>query len=408
VSSLVKPDNAEQVADAIREAAAAAAPFEVVGHGSKRGYGRPVQAARQLDLSGLAGIVLYEPEELVLTCRAGTALADLDAGLRKKDQQLDFEPADLSALYGGAADRGTIGGVLACNLSGPRRLKAGAARDHFLGFKAVSGRGEAFQAGGRVVKNVTGYDLCKLLAGSQGTLAVLTEVTLKVMPAPEKARTILLYGLSDGQAISAMSRALNSEHDVSGAAHLPAAAAARSAVDFIAKAGGAVTAVRVEGHGPSVEHRCAALRAELSPIGQCEELHSMRTGMLWREIRDVAPLLPAGDHIIWRLSVPPSSGAAVVEEIRAEAPRADCCYDWGGGLIWLSLPPSGDGHAGIVRTAAARAGGSATLMRAPDAVRAAVPVFHPQPAALAALSGRVKDAFDPLRILNPGRISGDL
>ena len=159
----------------------------------------------------------------------------------------------------GAPGAGTIGGALSCNLAGPRRLKAGAARDHFLGFKAVSGRGEAFQAGGRVVKNVTGYDLCKLLAGAHGTLAVLTEVTIKVLPAPEKSRTVLIYGLDDGGAILALSRALNSPHEVSGAAHLPAAVAARSTVDFVAGSGRAVTAIRVEGPGPSVEHRCEAL-----------------------------------------------------------------------------------------------------------------------------------------------------
>jgi glycolate oxidase FAD binding subunit len=394
--------------------------LEIVGQGTKRGLGRPVQAAQQLDLSGLGGITLYEPNELVLTCGAGTPLAAIEAALKENNQQLAFEPPDLAPIYGGAAGAGTIGGALSCNLAGPRRLKAGAARDHILGFKAVSGRGEAFQAGGRVVKNVTGYDLCKLMAGAHGTLAVLTEVTIKVLPAPEKCRTVLIYGLDDARAILALSRAVNSPHEVSGAAHLPAAAAARSAVDFVAGGGRAVTAIRVEGPGPSVEHRCAALRRELQEFGPGEELHSLRSAMLWRELRDTASLPPDSASLIWRLSVPPAAGAQVVADIsppargggqsdgRAAASAPDYYFDWGGGLIWLALPPSDDAAAGRVRTAVGRHGGHATLVRAPVATRLAVPVFQPQPEPLAALARRVKAAFDPRRILNPGRMAADL
>ncbi len=416
MSAALRPTTPAEVVDIVAQAAANETPLEVLGQGSKRGLGRPVQAAQQLDLSGLGGITLYEPNELVLTCGAGTPLAAIEAALREKDQQLAFEPADLSPLYGGAPGAGTIGGVLSCNLAGPRRLKAGAARDHFLGFKAVSGRGEAFQAGGRVVKNVTGYDLCKLMAGAHGTLAVLTEVTVKVLPAPEKSRTVLLYGLDDAGAILALSRAVNSPHEVSGAAHLPAAVAARSAVDFVAGSGRAVTAIRVEGPGPSVEHRCAALRRDLEEFGPSEELHSMRSARLWQELRDAASLLPDPTRLIWRLSVPPAAGAQVMTEIispprdggRTPSATADYYFDWGGGLIWLALHPSDDASAALIRSAVARHGGHATLLRAPAATRLAVPVFEPQSAPLAALARRVKDAFDPRRILNPGRMAPDL
>jgi glycolate oxidase FAD binding subunit len=421
MSATLKPGTPAEVVDVVARAVADETPLEIVGQGSKRGLGRPVQAAQQLDLSGFAGITLYEPNELVLTCGAGTPLAEIETALKENSQQLAFEPADLAPLYGGAPGAGTIGGALSCNLAGPRRLKAGAARDHFLGFKAVSGRGEAFQAGGRVVKNVTGYDLCKLLAGAHGTLAVLTEVTVKVLPAPEKSRTVLIYGLDDGGAILALSRALNSPHEVSGAAHLPAAIAARSAVDFVAGSGRAVTAIRVEGPGPSVEHRCEALRGELQDLGPSEELHSIRSARLWREIRDAASLLPDAGRLIWRLSVPPAAGAQVMAEVasaprggggpgggRAARPPADYYFDWGGGLVWLALPPSDDASAAVVRAAVARCGGHATLVRAPAATRLAVPVFEPQPAPLAALARRVKNAFDPRRILNPGRMAADL
>jgi len=426
MSAALKPSTAAEVVDAVARAAADETPLEVLGHGTKRGLGRPLQAAQLLDLSALSGITLYEPNELVLTCRVGTPMAAIEAALAEHRQQLAFEPPDLSPLYGGAAGAGTIGGVLSANLSGPRRLKAGAARDHFLGVTAVSGRGEAFQAGGRVVKNVTGYDLCKLLAGAHGTLAVLTDVTVKVLPAPEKLRTVLIYGLADAAAIAALIRAVNSPHEVSGAAHLPARVAARSAVDFVAGAGRAVTAIRIEGPGPSVEHRCAALRRELADFGPIEELHSLRSAHLWRELRDVAHLLPDSGRLIWRLSVPPARGAQVVAEIMGtihappgegsrgragstiQADDADHYYDWSGGLIWLALPPADDAGAAAIRAAVARRGGHATFMRAPAATRLAVPVFEPQPEALAALSRRVKDSFDPRRILNPGRMAADL
>jgi glycolate oxidase FAD binding subunit len=331
-------------------------------------------------------------------------LAEIEAALRENNQQLAFEPPDLAPLYGAAAGAGTIGGALSCNLAGPRRIKAGAARDHFLGVRAVRGRGEAFKAGGRVVKNVTGYDLPKLLAGSYGTLAALTEVTIKVLPAPEKTRTVLVYGRDDAGAVEAMTLALNSPHEASAAAHLPAAVAVRSSVDLVAGAGRSVTAVRVEGPGPSVEARCAALRELLRAD---EELHSRRSATLWREIRDVAPLLPDPAAVVWRLSVPPASPPLPLWE-RGQGVRGEYFFDWGGGLVWLALPPADDAHAPAVRAAVARSGGHATLLRAPAAVRLSVPVFQPQPEPLAALSRRVKESFDPRRILNPGRLAPDL
>jgi glycolate oxidase FAD binding subunit len=269
---------------------------------------------------------------------------------------------------------------------------------------AVSGRGEAFKSGGRVVKNVTGYDLCKLLAGSYGTLAVLTDVTVKVMPAPEKTRTVLLLGLDDVGARAAMTRSLQSAHEVSGAAHLPAPVAARSAVSYVARAGAAVTALRVEGPGPSVEYRCAALREDLADLAESEELHSVNSAALWRELRDVAPFVTEPERPVWRVSVPPQDGARVAAAVVTEL-DAEYFYDWGGGLIWLAPAGIGeDAGAASIRAALGANGGHATLVRAPAEVRAAVPVFQPQEAAKAALTERVKDGFDPNRVLNPGRM----
>ena len=404
---VLKPTDAAQACDVVAWAAAGEAPLEVVCGGSKRALGRPVEAGHRLDLSGLAGVTLYEPAELVMSARPGTGLAEIEAELAAHHQQLAFEPPDLGPLLGGAAGVGTIGGVVACNLSGPRRIKAGAARDHFLGVAAVTGRGEAIKAGGRVVKNVTGYDLCKLFAGAYGTLAVMTELTFKVMPAAEKTRTVLIAGLDDGAANQAMTAALASPHDVSAAAHLPAAAAARSGVSYVSGAGAGVTALRVEGPAPSAEHRCRELCEMLAGHGAVEELHGHNSGALWREVGSVAAFCGQPGRVVWRLSVPPASGAAVAARILGQA-DGEAFYDWGGGLVWLSLPASddepGDGGAALVRAAVAEAGGHATLIVADAARRGAEAVFEPQEPGLAALTDRVKQGFDPHRILNPGRM----
>ncbi|MGE3932049.1 MAG: FAD-binding protein [Rhodospirillaceae bacterium] len=403
----LSPRDEADVREAVVAALAANAPLEIVGAGTKRALGRPVVAARRLALDALAGIALYEPDELVLRAGATTPLAAVAQALAAHGQMLAFEPPDLGPLLGAPAGGQTLGGVLACNLAGPRRIKAGAARDHFLGVRAVSGRAEAFKAGGRVVKNVTGYDLCKLMAGSFGTLAVMTEATVKVMPAPEKTRTVLASGLDDARAVAALAAALNSPHEVSAAAHLPAAVAARSGVSYVAGADAAVTAVRVEGFDASVVARCAALRELLAAFGPVEELHRHNSAALWREIADVAafrPDAPLGrGRVVWRLSVPPASGPVALAAVHA-ACGGDGYYDWGGGLVWIALDPADDAHEPAVRAAIRDCGGHALLVRAPDAVRAAVPVFEPAAAGVAALSARIKDAFDPARILNPGRM----
>jgi len=407
MTDTLKPNNAAQVLEAVKWAAAEGNALEVVGRGSKRGFGRAVAPRLGLDLSGLSGIGGYEPSELFMTAFTATPMAEIEAALRQNNQQMAFEPADLGPLFGGDEDEGTIGGAIACNLAGPRRIKVGAARDHFLGFSAVSGRGEVFKSGGTVVKNVTGFDLSKLIAGSFGTLAVMTEVTFKVLPAPEKTRTVLILGLDDAAAAMTMARALGSAHDVSSAAHLPTVAARRSRVSYVAGAGRAVTAMRVEGPGPSVEHRCRALKALLKGKGDIEELHSENSRTLWREIRDAALLgAAAGDpkaRQVWRLSVPPMAGPGAAEALAREL-AGEAFYDWGGGLVWLAIAARPDAGHREVRAAVAAAGGHATLVRAADAVRARVPVFEPQAARLAALTARVKEAFDPNGVLNPGRM----
>ena len=408
----IKPETEEQLRDVIQWALAEEAALDVAGSGSKCALGRPVTAEHQLDLSAFTGITLYQPEELVMTVKAATPLFEIEAALVEHNQQLAFEPVSFDALLNGETGAnqpdnqfgGTIGGVIACNLSGPRRIKVGAARDHLLGFHAVSGRGDIFKSGGQVVKNVTGFDLSKLMAGSFGTLAVIMDVSLKILPRPEKVRTILVLGAGDSQAIDAMTAALHSPYEVSGAAHVPQNISMRSNISYVAQAARAVTAIRIEGVAPSVASRCESLKELLKPYGALEELHTANSNTFWQEIRDV--LYFAGsdqaEKQIWKISVPPASGATVADRLRQEL-SGDICYDWGGGLIWLAMEPQDDAWQNLVRGALID-GGHATLIRADETVRRRVDVFQPQPEALAALSARVKDAFDPKGILNPGRM----
>ncbi len=403
------PANLDELRDAVGEALAADEPLELVGGGSKRGLGRPMQTPRTLDLSRLSGIRDYAPSELVLTAGAATPLAEIEAALEQNRQILAFEPPDWRALLGAPDTRPTLGGALACNLSGPRRIKAGAARDHFLGFRAVSGRGEIFKSGGKVVKNVTGYDLSKLIAGSYGTLAALEEVTVKVMPRPEQTATVVLCGLDPATAMRAMSRALASPHEVSGAAYLPASATA--ALTSLEDLPGIVT-LRLEGPSPSVAFRRERLLAELAADCDATVLEADTSANFWRAIRDVEPLAALADRVVWRVSVAPARGAEVGEAI-ARTLDALWYLDWGGGLLWAAVPAgqangAEDGGAEVIRAAIrgpdGHGTGYATLIKGSTALRGAVPVFEPQPPALAALAARIKGSFDPHHILNPGRM----
>jgi glycolate oxidase FAD binding subunit len=400
-----RPSNDDEIAAFLRERSSIGAPVFVRGGGSKSGFGRPLgDDETVLDLSGLTGITLYEPGELVLTARAGTKLSEIATAIAEHGQCLAFEPPEFGAVFGSDATS-TLGGAVASGWSGPRRVKAGAVRDHVLGALAIGGDGEVFKSGGRVVKNVTGFDLPKLLTGSHGTLAVMTDITIKVLPAPEATRTLALLGLEDGAATRLLCDVLGGPYEVAGAAHLPADTARRSAIASIAGSGQPATLIRLEGFGPSVADRFAALEDRLGQAHRAIALDRDEGAVLWREIRDVAPLV-AQDRIVWRLSLPPTDAARTAAAIASKT-AADAFYDWGGGLVWLTMPAetSADAHAETVRRLLPS--GHATLTRAAADIRAKEPVFQPAAPALAALQSRVKAAFDPGGILAPGFMARD-
>lgn len=380
MADVMRPSSAGELAECVRSAAE---PFEIIGTGTKRGLGRPVQAARTLDLSAFSDVIVYEPEELILEVGAGARLADIEALIAARGQQLAFEPPDFSAVLG-SAHSGSIGGLIACNLSGPRRIKAGAARDHILGIHGVTGRGDMFKAGARVVKNVTGYDMPKLLTGSFGTLAALTAIILKVLPRPETEETIVIEGLEDAAAVAAMSLAMQSSCEVAGAAHIP----------------GEGTFLRLEGIAPSVAYRRDQLAKALGRHVQV--LAARSSAQKWQAIRDARMFANDLARPLWRLSITPSDAPGLIATLRG---RTDFsyCFDWAGGLVWIEVPDSADSGAAMIR--GALPSGHAMLFRAAEAARASLDVFQPQAPALAALSSRIKMAFDPQQLFNPGRMS---
>lgn len=389
-----KPRDARDVEEAVRDALVSGQPLELVGQGTKRGIGHAMATNALLDLSALDQVVAYEPSELVLTAQPGLPMAQLAALLAGRNQELAFEPMDVSRLLGTGRGAGTLGGAIASGLSGPRRIKAGAARDHVLGLHGVSGFGESFKAGGRVVKNVTGYDVAKLMAGSWGTLAAMTEVTVKVLPKAESETTLLLRGLDDVAAGRAMTAAIGSPYDVSAAAH------------GLEEGGGRLTMVRLEGIAASVAHRAQSLTQALATFGGTERRSGEASSVLWQAVRDVAPFAtagPLGAFSVWRIVCPPAAGGSIADALRREA-GAELVLDWAGGLVWAAVPPSADANAAIVRHEAKRAGGHATLIRASDAIKAQVPVFEPMGEGLAALHERVRASFDPHALFNRGRM----
>ncbi|MBB3408557.1 glycolate oxidase FAD binding subunit [Rhizobium sp. BK316] len=394
------PASEEEAAAIIRAHAQEGRALAISGGDTRSGFGNAVEAKDRLRSTGLSGIVAYNPGEMVMTAKAGTPLAEVQAALAENSQMLAFEPMDHRALMGTSGEP-TIGGVFAANVSGPRRFVAGAARDSLLGIRFVNGRGEIIKAGGRVMKNVTGLDLVKLLAGSYGTLGFLTEVTFRVPPCPKTEETIVISGLNDAEAANVMAAAMARPVEVSGAAHLPLTVTWKFLGGKLPE--GEATVLRIEGLPGSVDSRAAKLLSAMGSFGQAVRLDQAASRQLWQEIRDVAPYADGTARPVWRVSMAPSIGHQLVAALRLEA-GVDAFYDWQGGLVWMRM--EADPEADLVRRfVKALGGGHATLIRAPAGARAAISTFQPEEEAVALLSRRVKQSFDPAGIFNPDKMA---
>lgn len=399
--AVLRPENADAVAEAIRDASG---PLAIEGGGGLKGFGRPAQTDATLKLDALQGVVEYSPTELYATFRAGTTLADAKAVLAEKKQRLPFDPPDLTGLYAGAGAGGpaTVGGVAAAGLSGPARVAAGACRDYLIGVHFVDGQGQQMHGGGKVMKNVTGYDLCKLTTGAFGGLGAITDVTFKVLPIAPAEVTLCLLDLDDRAGQSALAGAFNSPFEPMAAAHLPLGGTIGGIAGL--PAGRAVSALRLEAFPDSLAYRKQAIRAHLPKDAEIIELETDVSAAFWRAVRDVAPFQAPDTRPLWRISTAPTAGPGVVAAIKAILP-ADAVYDWAGGLIWLAVAAEADdAGAAIVRQTVQQAGGHATLVRAQDQIRAAIDVFEPLSPPLAVITKGLKREFDPRGILNPGRM----
>jgi glycolate oxidase FAD binding subunit len=380
------PGTEEAAAEFVRTARQSKRKLVIVGGGTRPGLGRRSLNADPLSTAQLSGVIFYEPSEMVIAARAGTPTSTIEALLAEKGQMLPFEPMDHRPLYGTSGEP-TVGGIVAANAAGPRRITAGAARDSLIGLRVVNGRGEAVKSGGRVMKNVTGLDLVKLVCGAHGTLGLVTEATFKLLPRPEREASIVIRRLDDARGTEAMTAALGSPYGVSAAAHIQAGMGREFSRTFL----------RVEGFAASVEHRVGELIKLLAPFGTKHALVEDESRRLWRAVRDVEFLAEPREHAIWRVSLAPSKGAAFVAKLGPLA--LSHYYDWGGGLVWIASEAS-RAAAEKVRATLAAVGGHATLVRAPDDLRASVDVFEPLSPALKKLTKGVKMSFDPDAVFN--------
>ncbi|RFB79703.1 FAD-binding protein [Methylovirgula sp. 4M-Z18] len=382
------PTSEAEAAAFISDCAAAGKTIRILGGGTRARLARDIAADAQLSTQNLTGVTLYEPAEMVISARSGTPVREVLALIDQHNQMLPFEPLDHRTLLATTGEP-TMGGLAATNASGPRRIYAGAARDHLIGARFVNGRGEIVKSGGRVMKNVTGLDLVKVHCGAYGTLGLLTEVTFKLRPKPERVATLIYKRLDEASAIRLLGEALGSPFEITGAAYLPIG----HGRDF------SRALLRIEGFDASVSYRIDELRRRFAAYATPREaLEGPDADRLWRAVRDVEFLSAPAEAPLWRLSVKPSDAAACVAHLRA-IDGARYFYDLGGGLIWFT-DPSGQ-NAALIRDTLAAMNGHATLVRGPDALRQAVPPFSPLPAAQEKLMRSVKHAFDPQRLINP-------
>ena len=391
MSNDIVPMTEQDITEAVRLARAEHTFIAIEGGATKRAIGRSMQAPRTLSMRAMTGVTLYEPAELVIAAYAGTPVADIEKTLAARGQMLPFEPADLRPLMH-AEGEPTLGGMVASHFSGPRRIMAGALRDSLIGVRLVNGRGESVMSGGRVVKNVTGLDLARLMAGSWGTLGVMTELTFKVLPRPETSLSLALIGLDDHKAVKAMAMALGSPYEVSGAAHLPVG------IDRVA-----TTLLRLEGFENSVRIRASKLQILLQDLARADVVEEATSTALWQQIRDARWLAEPRNEAVWRLSVPADQAPALLAAISAKRPIR-YVLDWGGGLIWLATASASLAGSDLIRAETAKARGHAMLVRASEGTRGMAGVFEPPSEPLLRLSDGIKKSFDPDRVFNPGRM----
>ena len=395
-----KPSSREEITEIIKNCYKKSIPLEINGTKSKNKIGRNFQSEKTLDLSGYSGIIEYKPEELYIKVKAGTPLKEILEAIEKNNQQLAFEPIDFGFLFEGKSNGGTIGGVVACNFAGPRRFKVGSARDHVLGFQGINGKGEIIKSGGTVVKNVTGYDLCKLVSGSYGTLTVLTELSIKVLPKPESSKTLIINNPHLKKAMEYLGTALSSSSDPSGGVFYPERFENNFVFNDLTHKG-ALTAIRIEGPTNSVDQRISRLVKELSLLeNEYSVLDNFQTDLFWSKTRNLEVFSNLKNNLL-RVIVPVSETLNVIQKLKKY--EINYFLDWGGNLIWLELEQISLKILREIKEITKEHSGYFTIIKLEDDLKASADIFTIDPIKYK-ISEKIKKSFDPKRIFNPGKM----
>ena len=399
-SDIYKPDNEKDLQEIIKYCFKKNLPIEIIGRGTKNQIGKRLQCAKTLDMSNISGIIDYKPEELYITVKAGTPILTIQNELKKNNQHLAFEPVNFSELFKKDSNEGTIGGTLSCNFSGSRRFKVGSARDHILGFKGFNGKGEKIKSGGTVVKNVTGYDLSKLITGSFGTLLVLSEITLKVLPLQTDTKTIVVSGLSLEHALGILGSAISSSNDPSGAVVYPDSLRNNFVFNDLTHPG-SITAIRVEGSKTSTEQRINNLIQDLSLLDKnVTVIDSIQSEIFWEDTRSIKVFSKNQKNIL-RAVVPPSETINLINRLKSFHPTY--FIDWGGSLIWIELDYLSNQKIDQIRKRILVADGYLTVIKSPENIKSSSELFTIDPIKFK-ISQNIKKSFDPKRIFNPGKM----
>ena len=398
--NIFNPSSREEIAEIIRNCYKKNIPLEINGSKSKNKIGRNFQAEKTLDLTSYSGIIDYKPEELYIKVKAGTPINSIIEELDKHDQQLAFEPVDFGFLFNGKSNNGTIGGVISCNFAGPRRFKVGSARDHLLGLQGINGKGEIIKSGGTVVKNVTGYDLCKLISGSFGTLSVLTELSVKVLPKPQSSKTLIINNPHIKKAIEYLGTALSSSSDPSGGVFYPEQFDQSFTFNDLTHKG-ALTAIRIEGPSNSVDHRIKNLSTELGLLeNEYSILESVQTKIFWNKTKNLEIFSNSKKNLL-RIVVPISETLSVLQKMKPF--EINYFLDWGGSLIWVELEKISLKILREIKDITQRHSGYFTIIKVEDDLKASADIFTIDPIKYK-ISEKIKKSFDPKRIFNPGKM----
>jgi len=397
---ILKPNSEETIADIVKYCYKKNIPLEICSLGSKKNIGRNFQSQKTLDLSNYSGIIKYEPEELYIKVKSGTSIKEIKEELEKKNQQLAFEPTDFGPLFDGKNNEGTIGGVLSCNFAGPRRFKVGSARDHILGFQGVNGKGEIIKSGGTVVKNVTGYDLCKVITGSFGTLSVFTEISIKVLPKPDLTKTLVIENQHLKKGLEYLTTSLASSSDPSGAVFYPEYFRSQFTLNDLTTEG-PITAIRIEGSKLSIDERIKQLLNELV-INKKEVsiLDSEQSNIFWEDTRCLKVFTNLKNNLL-RIIVPASETFDLINKLKPY--NIKYFIDWGGNLVWVQLGELNLNILKEIKFIVKTLGGYLTVIKVEESLKALIDIFTIDDVKYK-IYEKIKKSFDPKRILNPGKM----